>query len=231
MKPPERPAVDRVTFNYIGRLILEQFNLERGIGYTLKGLLLRPGKVLHEYLFENRTRMVRPLPFLLLIVGATVFLSFHFLGLDAELKNSLEKDSWLLQLPESIQTALKDFIAFLQQYFNLAMMSSIPVTALVTYWFFREHRLYYAEHLVLNTYIYSIQSLLTLIFLPFMLATPPLGGVAAFLTLAYMAYAFIEIFEQNWWEGILKTIGVYISSQVIYWIFFITVLFFIAILS
>jgi len=66
---PDRPNIPRITWKSLAEHILEQLNLERGLGYTIKALLLKPRPALCEYLFEDRRRMVKPLGFLFCVLG------------------------------------------------------------------------------------------------------------------------------------------------------------------
>ncbi len=73
MKIPDDIPVKRITLRTIGEEILAQFNLEKGIGYTIKGLLLRPRAVMEEYLFHDRHRLMRPLPFFPFLLDVSAF--------------------------------------------------------------------------------------------------------------------------------------------------------------
>jgi len=204
---------------------MEQLNLERGLGFTIKKLFVDPRGAMHEFLFENRRPYVKPLPLLLLITGLTVFITFQFMGLEVELiKSSARIETMVAQLSPSLREVVRTFMRFLSQYFNVALMAALPFAALMTYWIFPDHRLYYTEHLVINTYIYCIQSIFTILILPFLRSTPALASILVPLTLAYMVYAITRIFEQNWWAGLLKTLAVYLGAQAMYNIFILLLL-------
>ena len=60
MRPPERPSIERVTIRSIVARVLEELHLARGFGYMVRLLIARPREAISEYLFEDRTRLVRP---------------------------------------------------------------------------------------------------------------------------------------------------------------------------
>ncbi len=220
MKVPEHPGEDRISLRHIGERILEQLNLERGLGYTLKVLTLHPRRAMQEYLFENRRRMVAPLPLLLLTVGIATFLSYQFFDLEAELNLRPEQEETWERLPWRLRPALQFLLAFGRQYFNLLLISTLPFLALASFFIFHRQKLYYAEHLVINTYIYSIQTLLVIPLLLLIGWSPGqetiAGVVTGLLSSGYLLYAFTLIFEQSWQLGIVKTLLTYILAQLLY---------------
>jgi len=220
MKVPEHPAQERISLQHIGEVILAQLNLERGLAYTIRRLVRTPRAAMQEYLFENRRRMVAPLPLLLLTVGIATFLSYQFLDLETELALRPEQEGAWNTIPAGMRTALQFLLSFSRQYFNLVLISAIPFQALASFYVFGKQQLYFAEHLVINTYIYSIQTLLVIPLMLLIYWLPSLetaigGGIGA-LSIGYLFYAFILIFEQNWQIGIVKTLLTYFLAQTLY---------------
>ena len=210
MKIPLQPAEERISLRQIAAHILEVLNLERGLGYTVKKMLADPYGAIREYLFENRRRMVRPITLLLLVVGITTYLSFRYFPMDQQFVDEAE----MKQLPSAIRPAIALILQWVRQYYNLFLMSSLPFAALATYLLFRSDGLNYAEHLIINIYVYSIQTLLLLLFIPLIVAYPKIfGPMIGLISTGYAVYAFTRIFEQTWKKGLLKTVLVYVLSQ------------------
>lgn len=69
---------ERITMKTIWLGLMDIFNLERGLGYTLVALTVRPGHAIREYLEENRTRLVPPFRFLILTVAIGTFLTVQY---------------------------------------------------------------------------------------------------------------------------------------------------------
>ena len=215
MKVPETLLIQRISLRSIGEELLLQLNLEKGLGYTLKMLVLAPGKAIQEYLFEDRQRMMRPLPLVLLLTALATFISFQFLDLDKSFSEPIEKSVQATGLPPSLIPLLDLLRRLGKQYFNIILMSSIPAMALASYWMFRKARLYYAEHLVINMYLYSVQSCLLLIFLPLISWIPLLVIFVVLGTLSYFVYAFRYIFQISVQEATWKAALFLVFSQVI----------------
>lgn len=220
MRVPEHPREERISLRHIAEVILSQFNLERGLGYTVLALVRRPRAAMQEYLFENRRRMVAPLPLLLLTVGIATFLSYRFLDLETELILHPEQEGVWNTIPAGMHPAFQLLLAFARQYFNLFLISTLPFLALASFLVFKEQRLYFAEHLVINIYIYSIQTLFVIPLILLITSLPgretAIGTVFGGLSLIYMIYAFSAIFEQSWRLGIVKTLLTYLLAQILY---------------
>lgn len=219
MKPPVDPTLERISLRSIGGYILESLNLERGLGYTIHKLIVYPYAAIREFLFEDRRRMVKPLTLLLLLVGIATFLSFRFLGLEDELTKSPEPIELLPGFLTFSPEQVVKITVFLRQYFNLALISALPFLALASWLIFRGQGLNYAEHLVINVYIYCIQTIMVIVWIPLFPATGYSSLTAILLTfvvVAYMIYAYKKIFEQSWLHGVLKTLAVYLIGQFLY---------------
>jgi hypothetical protein len=77
----EQNKVKRINFSYIIHEINHLLHFESGFFYTFKELLIRPGKVVRNFILYDRTKATKPLVFL--IFSATIFtLLFHFLHID-----------------------------------------------------------------------------------------------------------------------------------------------------
>ncbi|HMR83535.1 MAG TPA: DUF3667 domain-containing protein [Niabella sp.] len=59
-------GLKRIDYSYVKHEILHLFHLEKGFLYTIKELIVRPGKTMQSYLFENRKKYVKPVTFVIL---------------------------------------------------------------------------------------------------------------------------------------------------------------------
>lgn len=59
-------AIKRIDGHYITHEIEHVLHVDRGIIYTLRELLRRPGEAIHSYITENRSRLVKPIVFVIL---------------------------------------------------------------------------------------------------------------------------------------------------------------------
>ncbi|MEM6634075.1 MAG: DUF3667 domain-containing protein [Bacteroidota bacterium] len=79
------PKPKRITWKHIFESFLGIFKLEKGLLYTLKGLLLHPGTTLRTYLFEDRTKLMKPFAFFIFTTTLAVLISVNLDPFSAEL--------------------------------------------------------------------------------------------------------------------------------------------------
>ncbi len=206
---------ERITLRTILNELLMLANLEKGIGYTIKALAFFPGRAIREYLFEDRSRMTKPFPFLVLVVAVATFMTTQFLINGEELWQDAQDDIDMKNLPEQAAIILHWLVVGVNKYMNLFFLSSLPFLALGTYLFFGDKGYNLAEHLVINCYIYSFQTFLYIIFIPFIKFSGLAGLLLGALIGAYTFFAYIRTFGQRFWPGFWKSIGAYFLSQVI----------------
>ncbi len=216
MQIPNPSPLPRISWRSIGADLLQQLNLERGIGYTIRQLIAAPEAAMREYLFENRRRFIKPFPFLLLTVGIATFMSVRYLPVGDALLAEMKKDGDFAQIPESARPVLEWVAMATKKYFNLLYMSTLPGVTLATYWVFRKSRLMLPEHLVINVYLFCLQTLIYLPFIPFATAYPWTAFLQAGLILGYLFYAYLRIFEQPLWPGLWRVFLVQLIAQVFY---------------
>jgi len=77
-----QPAqLKRIDSHYILHEIEHVLHFERGILYTMRELLLQPGKNIREYLQENRSRLVKPIIFI--VISSVIYtLVSHFFHIE-----------------------------------------------------------------------------------------------------------------------------------------------------
>lgn len=211
MQKPDPLLIERIRWKTISNYFLEILNLERGLGYTTKKFILDPYAAAREYLFEDRRRMIKPFSFLLLMTGLTTFVVMQSIQNNPELQ---QEGSLLFLPPELSATIISRILELVNQYTNLFYMATIPLVSLASYWIFRRSRLYFTEHLVLNTYLYCIQSFFLLL-MPFIINSLALSLSIMFAHYAYYIYAYTRIFQEKFWPGVLKSLGVIFLSQLL----------------
>jgi hypothetical protein len=211
MKPPTEPKIERLSMDRLLESLLEHVHLDRGLGYTVKLLLLRPGQAIQEYLFVDRRRMMRPFTLLLLSVGVATFLSLKFLLEEGAVNQA---GAELAAFPERVQGALLLALQGIQQYFNLVYMSSLVPMTLASLLVFRAHRLNFAEHLVLNTFLFSMQTIAYILFIPLLVLGESWVTWIVAIPVIYTVWFYRDVFGLGWRAAALRTVFVFALGQV-----------------
>ncbi|GEM_PF-1111660 len=221
--------------------IMESFNLERGLWYTLVSLIKSPGSSTRHYLQDGRLRYVSP--FRLLVVSTTLLvLIFNSSGFsdgftfgfengalentetisEAQFKTGLKLGAGIEgdlnpEKQAKVNEKAEAVGAFFTNYFNLIIWLYIPIVAFFTWLFNRKQELNYAEHLIFNTFYTSVINLLTLVF--FFGSLIDMGIVYGFylvLSVGYFVYYYRDLFHKSWLRSIIESLSLTLISFVIY---------------
>lgn len=209
-------STPRITMQTIWAYIFSIFNLERGLGYTMWQLTIRPGDAIREFLFsEKRKKHIKPMSFLILSVSISTFLILKMLPEDIETINGeLSNDQGYSSL------FLKEFESFVFKYFNLIQMLKIPFLSIGTFYLFKKSKFNFAEHLVLNSYVFSYISF----FLVLIVSLTKLFNtqiVMAFLvmSLVYPCFVYFKLFNESVFQTFVKYFGINLIASILHTVF------------
>jgi hypothetical protein len=177
------------------RALLEQaskavFDVDRGLWYTLQGLLKRPGEIINGYLDGQRVRNTSPFTLLLLFTGINAVL--YTSGL-LDLSQLTGSDS------AEAQQLASEGTRWMFQYYSVVLLLLLPVASAITRWCFAACDRNYAEHLIINTYITAITVMFTAVLFPILLALRPewlsiVWNSVLPLTGVYNVFALVKVF-------------------------------------
>lgn len=226
MEQPLKP--ERITLRTIWHGILDIFNLERGLIQTTLTLTKRPGQAIREYLLEDRERLMPPFRFLIFMVAIGTFITVQYFNSNPD---------WMTEFKEGYKSAatgdsrndlfLKNYMEktsyLFNNYFNLFILITIPVAALVTMWFFRR-RFNYAEHLVINSYVTGYLTVVYIVLSPilFFVNFTILSGIYTIITFLYSIIVYTQVYESRGFRGVAASLGVLLVYFTLYYILIFT---------
>lgn len=204
---------DRITFGYLYRHALEICNLERGLGFTVFRWLFQPRRAAREFLFEDRTRYVKPFTALALAVTLITFVSFQLFDIDSQMATA---NLQLAQLPERFRPSIELALRYVVQFVHLFLVVSLPFQALLNSYLFRHAKWYFPEHMVVMTYLYTMQMLINISVLPLFLVNEVLFGVVSTIAApCYLIWAIFQVYDTRWWYSLMAWIGYLIIGAII----------------
>lgn len=171
---------------------------EYGFGRTLWELFRRPGTMLRHYLYGQRKQYMQYLRFLFIILILEYALDFSSGVRLTDVTGEGE--------------VFEVFGNFITGYAKLYLLAVIPFNALFAYWIFRRVGFNLAEHLVVGTYKYSAETIVSFLFIitsyfatdPALLRT--LFPINLGLQMLYSAYLYYDLFlpyyRQKWGVGL-----------------------------
>lgn len=225
--PPDKPK--RITLASMGAVLLNAFNLDKGLGYTLKALLLHPGEAIREYLLEDRTRMVHPLRLLLLSTAVAGFLNVQFVLDQVSFKEGFEQgvqfeapqnEADSAEFNEKLQQEIFVDILFnfFTKYQNLILLLMVPLYAVMGYWIFYRRKFFFGEHLALSSFLVSMQNVIFILLVPVVLWSPAGSFLYIFLSLIYACYLYIQFFECRNFRTVLAAIATSFIAMLLYFL-------------
>jgi len=219
----------RISMQTIYESILAVFNFEKGLSFTVKNLLLTPGKTLSNYLFTaEREKHIRPMNFLLLMITIATFLTLQLLkfsspegAVGTEVNDVMGGTS--INLGEGVSQKLNDAIGILNKlilkYYHIFQLLKIPFFALATFWIFRKKQYNYAEHLIINSFVIGMTTFLFIFTFPLAFIQMKIFSILLGATIIYMLVAYIAVFEEKNFIGFMKAIGCYFLATILHTFF------------
>ena len=132
------------------------FHTNKGLLYSVKNILKNPGKTANEFINGNRVNHYKPILLVFLLSGISTFLSYTVLNLKEVMRNYFSAQHINSKLTE-------DVMSFTSSYNAILMLLFVPLFAITTKIAFRKWGHNYFEHIVMNAYILSFYTLVTII--------------------------------------------------------------------
>ena len=206
----QRADTARITLRRLLSPVLELASWERGLVQTSVALVTRPGKSINDYLAGKRVRYVPPIKFVAIVISAVLVLLWLLGPVDAA-----GRDTRQVEL-------LHRMARMIEQYGNVLFLSTVPFIAAATRILFRARGLNFAEHLVVNAYVFGIQNLVSLPILPLQRYSPAtetwLGIVYFVFYVGYFAVVLRQVMARRWWTAGLAAVAISVAVYLAYFL-------------
>ncbi|WAC40401.1 DUF3667 domain-containing protein [Pedobacter sp. SL55] len=128
----------------------------KGFLYTIKKLVKNPGKTAREFIDGNRVNHYKPLLLMFVLSGISAFVSYKIVGL-----NKIAEEFYTKQ--EVNSQFMNDVSSFTASYNSLLMLLLVPIFAFCSWLSFKKWGNNYYEHVVMNSYVLSLQNIIAII--------------------------------------------------------------------
>ncbi|WP_430401207.1 DUF3667 domain-containing protein [Flavobacterium sp.] len=191
-------VLKRINGQYILKEISSVLNFDRGILYTIRELLLRPGKNIQTFVLEDRNRLVKPIIFII-ITSLIYTLAQQFLHFEDGYVNAGGFE----------ESTTANIFGWIQKNYGYA---NILMAIFIAGWikiFFRKYEYNYFEILILLCFVMGIGMLIYTVFGIIESTTKiqilHIGGIIA---LVYTSWAIGRFFDKNkkvnYFKGVLS---------------------------
>ena len=207
--------IKRIDAHYISHEIQHLLHFEKGFPFTVRELLLRPGKSVREFLFEDRNKYVKPVIFL--IVSSIIFtLITQFFHIELSFFN-IDK---IVPLKGKIRSKeIGEWTNSHLGYTNLIMGVFIGIWIKI---FFKKHNYNIFEIIVLLCFVLGTSLIILAIFLS--IATFLKNSniivififIAIFSNFAYIIWAVGQFFGEKKFINYIKSALTYVLGMLTY---------------
>ena len=207
----EPAKLKRINGHYIMHEIEHVLHFERGILYTARELLINPGQSIRNFISENRSRLVKPIIFIIVTSLIYTIISHYFHIEDEYVKQQ--------GLPEN--SAVVKILKWLQGNYGYMNILTGGFIALWLKVFFKKYGYNFFELLIMLCFVLGISMLIFAFFsLIEGLTDIKLLSVAGIIGIIYLIWAVGNFFEKNKIGNYFKALLSYILGFITFFIAF-----------
>lgn len=194
----------RINGHYIVHEIQQVLNFEKGIFYTIRELLLRPGENVRHFITENRGRLVKPIIFI--IVTSLIY---------SLVNNFFHIEDGYVKYDEAEKSTIGILFKWIQDNYGYA---NIIMGVFIAFWakiFFKKYDYNFYEILILLCFVMGMGMLFLAIFAIFQgLINFDLMQIAGIIFVIYSTWAIGQFFDKKKSINYLKAFASYILGMI-----------------
>lgn len=194
----------RIDGHYILHEIEHVLHFDRVILYTIRELLIRPGENIRNFISENRSRLVKPVLFIIVTSLIYTIISHFF---------HIEEGYIKIDAAKGMQ--LNTINHWVQSHYGY---SNIIMGGFIAFWlkiFFKKYDYNFFEILILLCFILGMEMLMFSVFAIFEGVTKyPLMQIAAVIVFVYFSWAVGQFFDKSRIASYFKALVSYILGMI-----------------
>jgi hypothetical protein len=208
-----QPAnIKRIDGHYILHEIEHVLHFERGILYTIRELATNPGQNTRKYLSENRTRLVKPIIFIIITSLIYTILNHFFNIEDGYVKYHEAKGE--------NQSSVGSIVKWVQDHYGYANIMMGIFIALWLKLFFRKYNYNFYEILIMLCFVIGMGMLIFSVFVIIQGLTHfNIMTIAGIIGIAYCVWAIGQFYDKKKVTSYIKALFAYILGMITFWIF------------
>lgn len=202
----QKARLERINGSYIKHEIEHLFHFEKGFLFTVRELLVRPGKNVSDFLTVNRGRLVKPVTFIIItsLIYTLINQYFHI-------------EEQYVQFGEAKATATGAIFKWITDHYGYSnMLMGIFIVFFIRL-FFRKHHYNFYEILILICYVMGVGMLIMglvsilqgLLHFDFM-------QLAGILFMAYTTYAIADFYDRRKPLNYVKAFSAYLVGMILF---------------
>jgi hypothetical protein len=199
----------RIDAHYVTHEIEHVLHFERGILYTVRELITSPGQNIKKYIAENRSRLVKPIIFII-ITSLVYSVVIHFFDLD---------DGYVKYDDGGTKSTFGSITQWVRAHYGY---SNIFMGLAIAFWtrlIFKKYGYNYFEILILLCFAMGMGMLIFAVFALFQgLTKINLMQAAGIIGVAYCTWAIGQFFDKKRLINYLNAFVAYLLGMVTFWL-------------
>lgn len=204
-------TIKRIDKHYISHEIQHLLHFEKGIFYTVKELLLRPGISIREYIDEDRNKHMKPIPFLIFtsVVYTVIAHFFHADVFYNESRKLFFEDSSINDINHWVQTHYG--------YSNILMGLFLAIAVKLL---FRKYKYNLFEIMILLCFIMGQGMLLLTLeaFFAGIINGYAFASILGLISFAYPTWVIAQFFDKSKISSYFKAFFAYILGYILFYV-------------
>jgi len=199
-----QPAkLKRIDAHYIVHEIEHVLHFDKGILFTIRELLIRPGQNIREFISDNRNRLVKPIIFIVVtsLIYTLINQFFHI-------------EDGYVKFEEAKKTSLTLIFEWIQNHYGYA---NIIMSLFIAFWlrlFFRKKGYNFFEISILLCFVMGIGMLIISVFaIAEGLTKVSLMQISGVLIFIYCCWAIGQFFDGNKFSSYIKAMAAYLLGM------------------
>lgn len=217
-QPSPVPRIDwRLLAQEFGHTVL---NMDRGLFFTVRALMLRPGRLIADYLDGRRAGHVRPLWLLMVTAAVVVFLTRYLPDAQSPVGEFNPADWGGEAASMAALAAFQTISDGVQRHFAVVTLLLLPLEALIfRLAFWRVKGLNYPEWLTITAFLTAQVFVIWACFLLVGHWFPAAQAATLWVILAYRVLALLQAFPaEPWWAVLIRGLlggGAYLLANLV----------------
>lgn len=193
----------RINSHFIVHEIEHVLHFERGLLFTIKELLIRPGKTVRNYLSEDRSRLVKPLMFL--IIASLIYtLVEHYFKID----------KGYFRMSDGKVDAVKAISEWVQSHYGYAnVLMGLLIAAWVKIFFRKEDCNFFEITIFLSFFMGMAMLLLSIFGIVEGVTKINIRVASGVLSILYIVWAIGQFFGQRKIINYFKAAAAYVAGM------------------
>lgn len=212
----ETRIVRRLGWGLLGDAVMGFVAAEKGFLFTMRAFLREPRSAFEDYLGQGRMRYSNPIKLVIFLAALATFLNYQFGAFVDVSEGFANRAAEVGEEADRTAEKLAALDQFFRQNYNLMLLATLPVLALVSRLLYWKRAYNWMEHLALNSFIFAFTTVAYLLHLPVFVLFPSAGLVYLLVALFYQTWVYRRVLGPGWPRAVLATLISYAAYMVVF---------------